>query len=445
MSTEFASNQTWYVTFATEDDALKAYQYLRLEVKTFKDKPIAARIKPKPMNRVVSGPNVGSEGGTGTPAPNANSPTTSVQSASTAASSSSNTMTGAPPSGSQSKNGYNNVRPAANAVVPTSTAANPQQAPPPPQQNQQPQQQQIPYIVMMSPSGVNPNQAVISGQQQHAGMPPPPPQGQPGQHGVAPTQHGHPPAGPTHVVQATPPGAATFAAAGSVANNVSQNSSYHYVASSQAANPQQQATAAGYASAAQAAAAAGPQTIFYVSNQINLFFTPFSSLIPHETSQGKTKTNLASKLIFRPRFFPHKADFCSKLVGTLPKTHSSTSSFRTTRLSSPNHPTNSPEVAEAEAVAATTNTRLVEAAEPVDPPMTKGIRGISSAATAILQAKTIVPFSLNSPTVDHNNPPTPRLRPPLLSSIATTATSVLNKEVSRDQVEVDLPLTEALQ
>ena len=36
VSTEFANNQTWYVTFASEDDALKAYSYLRDEVKTFK-------------------------------------------------------------------------------------------------------------------------------------------------------------------------------------------------------------------------------------------------------------------------------------------------------------------------------------------------------------------------------------------------------------------------
>ena len=38
VATEFANNQTWYVTFATEDDALKAYSYLRDEVKTFKVK-----------------------------------------------------------------------------------------------------------------------------------------------------------------------------------------------------------------------------------------------------------------------------------------------------------------------------------------------------------------------------------------------------------------------
>ena len=53
---EFANNQTWYVTFATENDTLNAYSYLCNEVKTFKDKPIAARIKPRPVNRVVQGP-----------------------------------------------------------------------------------------------------------------------------------------------------------------------------------------------------------------------------------------------------------------------------------------------------------------------------------------------------------------------------------------------------
>lgn len=36
VSTDFATNQTWYVTFATEDDALKAYNFLRDEVKVFK-------------------------------------------------------------------------------------------------------------------------------------------------------------------------------------------------------------------------------------------------------------------------------------------------------------------------------------------------------------------------------------------------------------------------
>ena len=33
---EFAHNQTWYVTFENDTDALRAYQYLREDVKTFK-------------------------------------------------------------------------------------------------------------------------------------------------------------------------------------------------------------------------------------------------------------------------------------------------------------------------------------------------------------------------------------------------------------------------
>ena len=33
---EYANNQTWYVTFGTEEDALAAYSYLRDEVKHFK-------------------------------------------------------------------------------------------------------------------------------------------------------------------------------------------------------------------------------------------------------------------------------------------------------------------------------------------------------------------------------------------------------------------------
>lgn len=37
---EFAHNNSWYVTFDSEEDAQLAYQYLREEVKTFLGKPI---------------------------------------------------------------------------------------------------------------------------------------------------------------------------------------------------------------------------------------------------------------------------------------------------------------------------------------------------------------------------------------------------------------------
>eukprot|EP00794_Sanderia_malayensis_P017593 gene17593-19346_t len=44
---EFAHNNSWYITFDTEEAAQKAYWYLREEVKNFQGKPIMARIKAK--------------------------------------------------------------------------------------------------------------------------------------------------------------------------------------------------------------------------------------------------------------------------------------------------------------------------------------------------------------------------------------------------------------
>jgi len=40
ISCEFAHNNSWYVTFDTEEDAQKAYCYLREEVRTFHGTPI---------------------------------------------------------------------------------------------------------------------------------------------------------------------------------------------------------------------------------------------------------------------------------------------------------------------------------------------------------------------------------------------------------------------
>jgi len=48
---EMTLNSMCYVTFDSDEDAQKAYRFLREEVKTYKGQPIMARIKSKPMNR----------------------------------------------------------------------------------------------------------------------------------------------------------------------------------------------------------------------------------------------------------------------------------------------------------------------------------------------------------------------------------------------------------
>ncbi|KAL1117218.1 hypothetical protein AAG570_004545 [Ranatra chinensis] len=62
ISCEFAHNNSWYVTFENDEDAQRAYRFLREEVKEFQGKPIMARIKAKPMNRLpmpTVGPGMG--------------------------------------------------------------------------------------------------------------------------------------------------------------------------------------------------------------------------------------------------------------------------------------------------------------------------------------------------------------------------------------------------
>lgn len=66
ISCEFAHNNSWYVTFDSDEDAQRAYRYLREEVREFQGKPIMARIKAKPMNRMpMNSSNQGNSGGGG--------------------------------------------------------------------------------------------------------------------------------------------------------------------------------------------------------------------------------------------------------------------------------------------------------------------------------------------------------------------------------------------
>jgi hypothetical protein len=56
VSCEFAHNQSWYVTFESDDDAQQALRYIREDIKVFPTtgKPIMARIKAKPIVHSVA-------------------------------------------------------------------------------------------------------------------------------------------------------------------------------------------------------------------------------------------------------------------------------------------------------------------------------------------------------------------------------------------------------
>lgn len=63
ISCEFAHNSSWYVTFESDEDAQRAYRFLREEVREFQGRPIMARIKAKPMNRLPIPPVAGVKNG----------------------------------------------------------------------------------------------------------------------------------------------------------------------------------------------------------------------------------------------------------------------------------------------------------------------------------------------------------------------------------------------
>lgn len=53
VSCEFAHNNNWYITFESDSDAQLAYRHLRERVGHFQGKPIMARIKAKPLQRIT--------------------------------------------------------------------------------------------------------------------------------------------------------------------------------------------------------------------------------------------------------------------------------------------------------------------------------------------------------------------------------------------------------
>merc|ERR1719192_2568325 len=78
VSCENALNNSWYITFNSDEDAQKAYRYLREEVREFKGQQIMARIKAKPMNRTNQFP--GQKGQNNAPSNGFRQPTTAVTS-----------------------------------------------------------------------------------------------------------------------------------------------------------------------------------------------------------------------------------------------------------------------------------------------------------------------------------------------------------------------------
>eukprot|EP00118_Oscarella_pearsei_P015382 m.138689 g.138689 ORF g.138689 m.138689 type:complete len:724 (+) comp38255_c0_seq1:326-2497(+) len=64
-SCSYAANDSWYVNFDTQEDAEKAFRYLREEVKSFQGKPILARIKTRTIASTSAKNGSGAEQGAG--------------------------------------------------------------------------------------------------------------------------------------------------------------------------------------------------------------------------------------------------------------------------------------------------------------------------------------------------------------------------------------------
>lgn len=54
VNVNFAHNNSWYITFESDGDAQRAYNYLREDVKYFQGKPIMTRIKNQPITATYS-------------------------------------------------------------------------------------------------------------------------------------------------------------------------------------------------------------------------------------------------------------------------------------------------------------------------------------------------------------------------------------------------------
>jgi len=170
VSCEFSLNNSWYVTFDTDEDAQRAYRYLREEIREFKGHPIMARIKAKPMNRSST---TWRDGGSKPPSGTTNGyrqPTNAVTSPGQPAQAAN--LTTQPTGQSSSVHSSPGAGTNNSLVAQTSPGAvmgHPSQVQSPPHSMQTSFNQGTPIITNnhgMNMSGMQQNMSVISGQQQ---------------------------------------------------------------------------------------------------------------------------------------------------------------------------------------------------------------------------------------------------------------------------------------